>query len=83
VFSDTAIPFCLSLKVLFKLPLRQLAGMVVSLLKLTELDGPVPGLSILYRKQNALAVQGPYWRADGAFNLLIDSSGIKLLDDAE
>lgn len=65
MFSDTAIPFCLSLKVLFKLPLRQLAGMVVSLLKLTELDGPVPGLSILYRKQNALAVQGPYWRADG------------------
>ena len=55
----------------------------MSLLKLTELDGPVTGLSTLYRKQNALAVHGPYWRADGAFNLLIDSSGIKLLDDAE
>ncbi|WP_299841645.1 transposase, partial [uncultured Jannaschia sp.] len=28
VFSDAAIQFCLSVKVLFKLPLRQTAGMV-------------------------------------------------------
>ena len=29
VFSDTAIRFCLTIKVLFKLPLRQTTGMVV------------------------------------------------------
>ena len=32
VFSDAAIQFCLSIKVLFRLPLRQTAGMVASLL---------------------------------------------------
>ncbi len=32
VFSNAAIQFCLSIKVLFKLPLRQTAGMVASLL---------------------------------------------------
>lgn len=31
IFSDAAIPFCLSIRVPFKLPLRQAAGMVASL----------------------------------------------------
>jgi hypothetical protein len=39
VFSAAAIQFCLTIKVLFKLPLRQTTGMVASLLKL-----PGPGL---------------------------------------
>lgn len=34
VFSNAAIQFCLSIKVLCKLPLRQTAGMVASLLHL-------------------------------------------------
>jgi hypothetical protein len=34
VFSDTTIQFCLTIKVLFKLPLRQTTGMVDSLLKM-------------------------------------------------
>ena len=37
VFSNAAIQFCLSIKVLFKLPLRQTAGMVASLLRLAGL----------------------------------------------
>ena len=36
----SAIQFCLSIKVLFKLPLRQTAGMVASLLRLAGLDWP-------------------------------------------
>ncbi len=31
VFSDVAIQFCLTIRVLFKLPLRQTTGMVASL----------------------------------------------------
>ena len=38
VFSDAAIRFCLTIKVLFKLPLRQMTGMVASLLKMAGLD---------------------------------------------
>src|SRR3546814_19872208 len=38
VFSNAAIQFCLSIKVLFKLPLRQTSGMVASLLQMAGLD---------------------------------------------
>ena len=50
VFSAAAIQFCLSIKVLFKLPLRQAAGMVAALLKLAGLDWPVPDCSTLCRR---------------------------------
>ena len=45
VFSDAAIQCCLSIKILFNLPLRQTAGMVASLLKLAGLDWQVPDFS--------------------------------------
>ena len=40
VFPDAAIQFCLTIKVLFKLPLRQTTGMVASLLRMANLDWP-------------------------------------------
>jgi hypothetical protein len=82
-FSDAAIQFCLSIKVLFKPPLRQTAGMVASLLRLAGLDWPVPDYSTLCRRQKTLKVQIPYRRADGPLNLLVDSTGIKFLGDGE
>ena len=83
VFSNAAIQFCLSIKVLFKLPLRQTAGMVASLLRLAGLDWPVPDYSTLCRRQKTLKVRIPYRRADGPLNLLVDSTGIKFLGDGE
>lgn len=77
VFSDAAIQFCLTIKVLFKLPLRQTTGMVASLLKMADLDWAVPDYTTLCRRQKTLAVQMPYRRADGPLNLLVDSTGIK------
>ena len=68
---------------MFKLPLRQTAGMVASLLKLTGLAWPVPDFSALCRRQRTLAVQVPYRRSDGPLNLLVDSAGIKFLGDGE
>jgi hypothetical protein len=83
VFSDAAIQFCLTIKVLFKLPLRQTTGMVASLLKMVDLDWAVPDYTTLCRRQKTLAVQIPYRRADGPLNLLVDSTGIKFLGDGE
>ena len=83
VFSNAAIQFCLSIKVLFKLPLRQTAGMVTSVLRLAGLDWPAPDYSTLCRRQRTLKVQIPYRRADGPLNLLVDSTGIKFLGDGE
>ena len=42
VISDAAIQFCLTIKVLFRLPLRQTTGMVASLLKVADLIGRFP-----------------------------------------
>ena len=42
VFSDAAIQFCLSIKCLFGLALRQSLGLVQSLLRLAGLDGGCP-----------------------------------------
>ncbi len=75
VFSDAAIQFCLTIKVLFKLPLRQTFGMATSLLKMADVDWVLPDYATLCRRQKTLAVQIPYRRADGPLNLLIDSTG--------
>ena len=40
-YSDAAIQACLTLKVLFGLPLRQTTGFVESLLELVGLDGSI------------------------------------------
>ncbi len=63
----------------FRLPLRQTAGMVASLLRLAGLDWPVPDYSTLCRRQTSLAVHIPYRCAAGPLNLLVDSTGIKFL----
>ena len=83
VFSDAAIQFCLTNKVLFKLPLRQTTGMVASLLKMAGLDWAVPDYTTLCRRQKTLVVQIPYRRVDGPLNLLVNSTGIKFLGDGE
>src|SRR4028119_190928 len=64
IFSDAAIQFCLSIKVLFGLALRQTIGMVGSLLKLAGLEGwPVPDFSTLCRRQKTVSIQIPYRRS--------------------
>ena len=55
-FSDTAIPFCLTIKCLFNLALRQAVGMVQSLLKLAGLVWPAPDYSTVCRRQKHLQV---------------------------
>lgn len=55
-FSDSEIRVCLTLKLVFRLPLRQVTGLVASLLKLAKLDWPVPDYTTLCRRQKTLAV---------------------------
>jgi len=83
VFSSAAIQFCLMVKVLFGLPLRQTTGMVGSILQMAGLDWPVPDFSTLSRRQKTITVQMTNRRAPGPLNLLVDSTGIKFLGDGE
>ena len=76
-FSDAAILTCLTLQVLFGMPLRQTTGFVQSLLRLVGLDWAAPDFSTLCRRQQTLNVSLPYRGSTGPLNLLIDSTGIK------
>lgn len=82
-FSDAAIQFCLTIKGLFGLPLRQTIGMVESLIQLSALDWPVPDFSTLSRRQKTIEVHIPYRPQTGALHLLIDSTGIKFRGEGE
>lgn len=60
IFSEAAIQFCLSIKCLFGLPLRQSLGLAQSLLQMGQLDRPVPDFSTVCRRQARLQVQLSY-----------------------
>lgn len=82
-FSDAAIQTCLTMKVLFGMPLRQTTGFVESLLRLAGLNWAVPDFSTLCRRQRTLDVSLPFRGGTGPLNLLIDSTGIKAEGEGE
>lgn len=82
-FSDSAIELCLTLKALFNLPLRQATGLVASLLKLADLDWPVPDYTTLCRRQKTLPVALGGRPSSGGLRLLVDSTGIKMMGEGE
>lgn len=82
-FSDSAIELCLTLKALFNLPLRQVTGLVASLIKLVGLDWPVPDYTTLCRRQKTLAVGLGGRHSSGGLHLLVDSTGIKMMGEGE
>ena len=82
-FSDAAIQACLTIKVLFGLPLRQTTGFVESLLELAGLGWTVPDFSTLCRRQKTLPVAIPFRGSPGPLHLLVDSTGIKARGEGE
>jgi hypothetical protein len=82
-YSDVAIQACLTIKVLFGLPLRHTTGFMESMLKLAGLNWAVPDFSTLCRRQRTLSVAIPFRGSSGPFHLLIDSTGIKAEGEGE
>lgn len=75
-YSDAAIQACLTMKVLFGLPLRQTTGFVEGLPELMGLDCSVPDFSTLCRRQKTLPVAIPYRGSTGPLHLLIPSRAL-------
>lgn len=83
-YSDAAIQFCLQIKCLFKLPLRQSMGMIESLMVLAGIKQALPNFSTISRRQKNLVVDIHYTRSgEGGLHLLVDSTGIKFLGEGE
>lgn len=83
VLSDAALQFCLSNKCLFRLALWQTLGLVESLLRLAQLDWPVPDYSTVRRRQKTVQTQISYRPSTQPLHLLVDSTRVKFLGKGE
>src|SRR5947207_1752514 len=76
-YSALAITTALTLRVVFRLALRQTEGLIGSVIHLLGLDLAVPDHSTLSRRAESLAVTRPPSSAQPV-HLLVDSTGLKL-----
>src|SRR5215203_2345760 len=81
-YSDLAITTALTLRAVFRLPLRQTEGLIGSVLQLLDLDLPVPDHSTLSRRAETLEVLRPKAGSEPV-HLLVDSTGLKLCGPGE
>ncbi len=78
VYSEPAVETCLTLRVVFGLALRQTEGFVASILKLLDLDLPVPDHTTLSRRATGLALVKRKVLREGALDIIVDSTGLRI-----
>jgi len=76
--SDLAIETALTLRAVFRLALRQSEGLIGSIVRLLEIDLPVPDHTTLSRRECRLPVCKPAQIGTGELYLIVDSTGLKL-----
>jgi hypothetical protein len=81
-YSDLAIATALTLRVVFRLALRQTEGLTGSVIRLLGLDLPVPDHSTLSRRAETVAVPRPKAGSEPV-HLLVDSTGLRLCGPGE
>lgn len=84
-YSDLAITLCLTLRVVYGLPLRQTQGLMRSVAALMGLDVLVPDFSTLSRRSKGLALPStkPRLGTEGRVDLVVDSTGLKIVGAGE
>lgn len=83
IYSDVAIQCALTLREVFKLPLRATQGFLLSLVQLLELSIQVPHYSTLSRRQQTLEVRLPRSGSRTPRHLVVDSTGLKVYGEGE
>jgi IS5 family transposase len=83
VYSDLAIEVVLSLKILFKLPLRAAQGLARTLIGIMKLELPCPHYSTLSRRAKTLKIDLGVRKTEEPIHLLVDSTGIKVAGEGE
>ena len=78
VYSDLEIEICLTLRVVFRLPLRQTQGFMRSIAKLMDLDLVVPDYSTLSRRGKGLKIVQQRQASDKPITLIVDSTGLQM-----
>lgn len=83
-YSDVCIELALTLRTLFRFPLRATQGFLEGLIQLMKLDLKVPCYSQLSRRAGELRIALPQKRKkSGNIDLVIDSTGLKVYGEGE
>jgi hypothetical protein len=82
-FSDLAIETALTLRLVFKLPLRQAEGFLRSVLSLMEADLEAPDHTTLSRRSQHLDIKLRRGGRRGAIHLIVDSTGLAIVGEGE
>ena len=82
-FSDCAIETALTLRLVFRLPLRQAEGFLRSVLSLMGVDLAAPDHTTLSRRSQSLAVAFRRIPSRGPIHLIVDSSGLSIVGEGE
>jgi len=82
VFSDAAIVTALTIRAVYRLPLRQTEGFLLSMFDLLGLDLPVPDYSTLSLRARTLHVD-LHCHTRTSLHLILDSTGLKVRGDGE
>lgn len=81
-YADAAIETALTIRKLFRLPLRQTEGFLTSLFRQLKQALPVPDYTTICRRSRWLLVKLPRRKKD-ITDIVIDSSGIKVYGEGE
>lgn len=82
-YSDSAIEAALTLRVIYRLPLRQTEGLMRSIIALLGVRADVMDYTTLCRRSKVLDVRVPTYGVGEALHVLVDSSGVKVYGEGE
>ena len=82
-FSDLAITTALTLRLVFRLPLRQAEGCLRSVLSLMDVDLEAPDHTTLSRRSRALDIELHRVPVKGPIHLIVDSPGLSIVGEGE
>ena len=82
-FSDCAIETALTLRLVFRVPLRQAEGFLRSVLSLMGVDLAAPDHTTLSRRSQSLAVEFRRIPSRGPIHFIVDSTGRSIVGEGE
>ena len=82
-YSNTAILCALTIRHLFRLPLRATEGFLISLINLLHLPIVAPNYTTLSRRQASLDIPSFKSKRNEPIHLVVDSSGFKIYGEGE
>jgi hypothetical protein len=82
-YSDTAVEAALVVRAIYRLPLRQTEGLMLSILALLGVRADVMDYTTLSRRSQSLDVEFPTYGVGQALHVLVDASGVKVYGEGE